>query len=717
MSEPAPRDPKAVRRIPPVPAIRSFAVAAAILVVVATPNPSHAQEPAARTDSGETSAATAAPPGAAWNDARTVGLVRAAIDARMHPWGDSALAGFDLYAEGRVHYVADFGGGAGQQAVRADQVALQLRWRRGLGSLQELVGRRETEWLPTDIRYHVDHLTLVVDNYPDRIRVGEGDEIRDVPHPLGPNALATYDYRLVDSLRMEIAGSWKRLYRIEVRPKDPDRPAAVGTIDVEEGSRGLARLAVGFTPSSYIDPRLVDVSVELVNGLVHARYWLPASQRIEIRRRLKWMELPFGSSIRVSFKVLEYDLDPKGRGGVRTGHFVRVRPGAELEKYAGWRMPDLAAWPEDVRTDSVRLDEVRSEAAAIVKTRYLGGDGPLRLYLPSVSSAFRVRRAEGVYAGAGLRWEIDGRHALTATGGWAFGRGAGELGATLERRVGVGILSIGGHLNEPADVGPWPASSGLIATLDAAFRGDDWLDPYLRSGGSLSYRTPVGALGLGRAAVVWERQESATLELDPLGGTDARPVRSVADRTDFRLELELERDLGTWLGSRATGALGLELSDGDEFGYTRLVGTVVALPREPDATWAWEGSLGAGAALGTIPEQRLLLLGGRGTVPGYDFRPYAGDVAVFVNLAASRTVWHPWVRARLLAAAGWTGLGDAGSEAAARFGATDTKNVRTSLGAGLSLFYDLVRLEAARGLSGGRWEWIVSISPAFRPPL
>lgn len=655
--------------------------------------------------------------GEGWNDARTIRLVETAIEARRHAWGDSALKGFDIYAEGHVHYLADFGGGAGQQAIRADQVALELRWRKGLGSMQEIVGRRETEWFPTRLHYHVDHLSLVVDNYGDRIRVGEGDEIRHAPHPLAPGALSLYEYRLVDSLAMALDGEWKRLYRLEVRPLDSSLPAVIGTMDLERSSSALTRLAVGFTPASYVDPRLRDVSIELENALVLGRWWLPVSQRVEIRRRLEYMDLPFGSTIRASFRVFDYDLEPEGRGGVVSGHHVRARPDSELRRYAGWRMPEVDAWPDEVTTDSIRLDEVRSQAASIAKDSYLGGNNPLRLYIPSVSSAFRVRRAEGVFAGAGLRWEPGGGYSLTASGGWAFGRGEGEIRGGVRWTAGDIELQAEGWINELTDIGPFVASSGIISTMGAAFRGDDWTDPYFRSGGGVRIRSRIGRLGIVRAGLVAERQEEAALELDPLGGIEARPVRPITGGTDLRLEVGAESGLGSWLGSTMVVAAAGEISGLADFGYTRWYGTLSARPEEPDARWTWEGTVGGGFGTGTLPEQQLLLIGGRGTVPGYEFRPFAGDAAAFFNVAVSRSVWFPWLRVRGIGAAGWSGLGSAGADAASRFGAEATGNVLSSLGLGLGLFYDLVRVDVARGLDGGDWEWMVSVTPAFRAPL
>ncbi|MDT8435616.1 MAG: hypothetical protein RRA92_02565 [Gemmatimonadota bacterium] len=684
----------------------AFAALAVLAGLTGPPSPAEAQSPSEAQTHGRD-----------WNDPRTLALVRAAIDARRHPWGDSTLEAFDLYAEGRVHYLADFGGEAGQQALRADRIALELRWRRDVGSLQEIVGRRYSEWLPTRIHYHIDHLALVVDNYGDRIRIGEGDEVRDAPHPLAPRAPEIYDYRFVDSLAMQISGVWRTLARLEVRPKRPGEPAVLGTLDLDRRSHGLTRLAVTFTPASYVDPRLVHVSLELENALVEGRTWLPSAQRTEIRRRLAWMELPFGSSIRTSFRVLEYDMAPALRGGVPPGHHVRARPRRDLARYAGWRTPALKAWPEDVRTDSVRLEEVRDAALSIAGRRIMEGGAGTRLYVPGVSSALRVRRAEGVFAGAGVRHRLDGRHELTGLAGWVFGREEGFVRLAASRRAGDATLTASGYVNDLADAGPFPAAAGLVASLGALADGDDWTDPYFRTGASLSLAGPLGRLGTGEAALAVERHDGAALELDPLGGVDARPVRPIDEGTDLLLSLRLERYAGTLAGTRLTATLAADLSAGSDFGYTRWTGELRALPREPDAAWAWEARAGLGAGTGTLPAQKLILLGGRGTLPGYRVRAFGGDAGGFLHVAVSRSVWHPWVRVRALGAAGWADAGGPGRDAAARFGVGRTGDLRTSLGGGVALFYDVVRVDGARGLRDGRWEWMVSVSPAFRAPL
>ena len=83
----------------------------------------------------------------------------------------------------------------------------------------------------------------------------------------------------------------------------------------------------------------------------------------------------------------------------------------------------------------------------------------------------------------------------------------------------------------------------------------------------------------------------------------------------------------------------------------------------------------------------------------------------------SREIAAPWLRLRILGSLDWTEITTVSRQAAENFGVTNSEGVRPSLGAGIGLFWDVVRVDAARGIDGGEWEWMVSVNPAWRTPL
>lgn len=665
---------------------------------------------------------SAAPPRLAaqesgWDGERARGIVEQAVESRRSG-RDNDLERYTAYAEGRVHYLAEYGEGIRDQAVRSDRIALQMRWRRGVGSLQTIVGRRHVSWVPTTVRYHVDHLSLVVENFGDRIHIGDGDEVRDVLHPVAPGAPGFYEYRLADSLQILVNGRLTELYRLDVRPRRSDSPGVVGSIDVERESYALVRMAVSFTPASYVDPTVSGVTVDLQNALVANRVWLPARQHTEVRRQMRFLDLPFGGTIRTSFEVLSWDLDPPKDEWVPVGHRVRQVDERELRLYAGWRTWEAHGAPEPLRADSALFEDIRAEATRVAAGRYLGGTARLRLDLPTLSSLLRVRRAEGLYAGLGARYDIDGLWSAAVHGGYAFGAAIPEFAGSLEGSIDAVRVGVGGWMDRPADVGPWTASSGLIASGGALFRGDDYVDPFFESGGGGWVSFPAFE-GTARVSLDASRHESADLHLDPFGDVIPRPVRPAEEGWDGGLQAEWRRELASLAGSRQRVSLTARLAIGD-FGYTRWVGEWTAAPTEPDAAWAWEGRAGIAATTGSPPVQQLVRLGGRGTIPGYEFRSFDGDVGAFFGTALSRSVIHPWFRVRVLGAIGWSHVEDdeiATGPADEVLSLEDSAGLRPALGGGVSIVYDLVRLEFARGLDGGTWEWMLSVNPEFRPPL
>src|SRR5437762_11385075 len=158
----------------------------AMLIVIATPGVMSAQS--------------------VWNDSTTRALVELATRLRAAQLTDTGLTDYHAEAHGYLTFLAQVGQGFVEppRIVKADELALEVYWRAPNLSKQRIIGRRDTLLLPTDIAYHRDHLGIVQNNFPNIIRLGEGDEVQDVPHPLSPTGLEVYDFAIHDSLQIRL---------------------------------------------------------------------------------------------------------------------------------------------------------------------------------------------------------------------------------------------------------------------------------------------------------------------------------------------------------------------------------------------------------------------------------------------------------------------------------------------------------------------------------
>ncbi|MGH7690456.1 MAG: hypothetical protein ACREN3_12690, partial [Gemmatimonadaceae bacterium] len=246
-----------------------------------------------------------------WNSPRTLALVRSAIGHRAEQLADTGLVEYQAVAHGYLTFLVQLGTGfpTPPKIVRTDQLALEVYWRSPNVSKQRIIGRRDTTLLPTDILYHRDHLGIVQNNFPDIIRLGDGDEVHDVPHPLSPAGPALYDFAIADSLRIAIPGQTFDVYEVKVRPKDATKPAVVGAIYLDRHTGQVVRMAFSFTRAALRDPSLEDISIVLENGLIDAKYWLPRHQEIEIRRTGTWFDYPVRGIIRGRWEVSDYKIN------------------------------------------------------------------------------------------------------------------------------------------------------------------------------------------------------------------------------------------------------------------------------------------------------------------------------------------------------------------------------------------------------------------------
>jgi hypothetical protein len=127
-------------------------------------------------------------------------------------------------------------------------------------------------------------------------------------------------------------------------------------------------------------------------------------------------------------------------------------------------------------------------------------------------------------------------------------------------------------------------------------------------------------------------------------------------------------------------------------------------------------TLEGGLLLGDPPVQSHYFLGGRETIPGYEFRSLSGDRFWLLRAEGARDLRTPWARLRIFGAVGRARFDEPpASETGHPKG---SRGLLASGGAGMGLFWDVLRLDLSRGFSGGGdWELVFSVNHAFWPWL
>jgi hypothetical protein len=610
-----------------------------------------------------------------------------------------------------VYFFVDHEGSDERNLVKTDQIALAVYWQAPDRTQQIIIGQRDEEQLPTNVNYHLDHLTVVQDDFGDRIRMGDGDEVAAVAHPLAPASETVYDFRLGDSLTVRFAGPADpiRVYEIRVRPRHPDRPGFIGSVYIDRSTAAVVRMRFTFTPASYVDPYLDFIRVSLDNALWDGTYWLPHRQQVEIRREAPYFDFPMGTVIRGRFEITGYELNQPLPLGLFRGSRVTAVP-EEARRAFDFERGLYDQIEEEGLGPAPDLDQIRDQAAEIVRDHYLSGLGPIRPYAPGVSSVLRSNRAEGTVVGAGLSMNTGLGLRVRWTGAYSFGREQVQSRLAIDGRNRWPSTLLAGFVNEPRDIGPVQASSGAVNTLAVLVGSEDYQDLYFSSGLIASQQIPAdGAWTVGVTAR-WERQRSGYLALDD--ASSLRPVLSSEDGDLWSLEARPRWDPGT--GLELGGTLALASFEGRAFTRLEASGEWSMRWTERRADVAFQ--LRGGLTTEDTPAQGLFLLGGRATLPGYPFRSFAGDRYWMARADGGIGAFWPWVGFRAFGAVGATQM--AGGPLPVEWNAIPSESVRTSVGLGLDLFWDVVRLELGRGLSDdGEWELNLFASTRFWPIL
>ena len=654
-----------------------------------------------------------------WNGDRALELVQQARSLRQATPIDSAFQAYQADARGYLYFFIDRTDSDERTLVKTDQLALEVFWKAPSQTLQRLVGRRDAKALPTSINYHLDHLTIVQDDFGDRIRLGDGDEVEAVVHPLARGADSIYDYRLADSLSVTLPSPDPeiRVYELEIRPRDPDAPSVIGSLFLERRTGAIVRLSFTFTPASYVDGSLDYIRISMDNSLWDGKYWLPYRQEVELRREPPIIELLGGSVIRGRFEIRNYRFNPELPETLFRGGRVTSVPAAQRRTFL-FESGLYDQLSDEGLDPSPQIEAIREQARAVIGRRYLSGLNKSRVHVPSVSSVYRYNRAEGSFLGAGTSFQLGPTSRVLSRGGYAFERNDGQLAVELRSSPSSSGLNVGVWWNELQNAGGGlPGASRTVNTLSGLLTNHDYTDPYFMSGTGVRYGWSLGTTSSLEVGAEWARHRSGTNVVDDgLGGGPAiesgtdRPVLSVDEGDDRAVEMTYaSRTAARGFESSATARLG-RIEDQP---YASLW-WVTTLRRELHQRGAaLEAGLRVGISTEDAPVQTLFLLGGRHTLPGYAFRSFIGNQMALLRVEANQAVLAPWIEVHVFGAAGVTGFGrsilpDPG------WLRRSTDGVKSSAGLGLNLGWDLLRLDVGRGLNdGGDWEFVFFVQRRF----
>ncbi|HMS03280.1 MAG TPA: hypothetical protein PKE51_09910, partial [Gemmatimonadaceae bacterium] len=120
-------------------------------------------------------AASAQATSGGWRDSLAQAHVARAIARRGQQLADSTLLDFQATARGFLAFLGQIGeDGDPPRVVQSEELALRVAWWQPGRSAQQLVGRRDTALMPMNVGYYRDRYGVVLDNLPDRIRLGDG---------------------------------------------------------------------------------------------------------------------------------------------------------------------------------------------------------------------------------------------------------------------------------------------------------------------------------------------------------------------------------------------------------------------------------------------------------------------------------------------------------------------------------------------------------------
>jgi hypothetical protein len=394
---------------------------------------------------------------------------------------------------------------------------------------------------------------------------------------------------------------------------------------------------------------------------------------------------------------------------------------------------------------AVTADEIRrvqAEVRALVREQALRRARGSALAARGISDFARFNRAEGVALGAGLKAQFGRGFTASAQGRYGFedreAKGHAELGWQNARGDALLVRAS----RDYQDVGDVPERSGLVNSIAAQEFGSDYTDLFRVEKWGAALTTTAGGFSW-TLDISSERHDGLVNRATPSSGMFEPEVPADSFRA-MRTRFVGTRPTILWYGGLELRAgIGLNVlnieSDAPSSAASIHGGTTVRgsadleLQRPVGRLRILSRTIGAAVTgTGQIPVQELVFMGGPITAPGYDYHSLIGNAAISQRLelqapvpfpsislgrfgrSAARATLAPFATAVKLVQSDVNGPSSVPAPAPpfVRVFRRQTAIYPTA-GLGLLLFFDLLRLDVARGLKDGRWSFYIDVTRAF----
>ena len=655
-----------------------------------------------------------------YDSAETEALVtRAIANSREVP---PALRDYEARVQSSLYVtVAPDSVGGGDLPASVDELVSTVRWERGGGLHQEVLGHRTRLLIP------LPYTLATIFEQPWVIPHLYGSSLYTpfagprAISPFGARGPEFYRYQSEDTVRIQVGGETVSLLPVSVQPRveaTRETPLLIlGTFYLDVERAAVARARFGFIGNDGLLPASLgrlETFMELDNALWNGEYWLPFQQRREVLFNSRLMGGSVAARVINRFTSVEFNT-----GWVPEGQRVRLTWGREADAFADWRA-DVGEDAGQFSTQDFADLRLATDMADPQSTRPQIG-----IHYERANHLFRYNRVEGAYLGLGGRITAADprrdRWQLYGTAGWAFAEqtARGELVASwgapvaASQTAGLDWGVEGAVYRRLRDIQPFRPTYNwdLIYTLPAAFWGSDPRDYYDATGIEAAALFRQGRW-TGRLGGRVEAQDSVEVNTGShlFGTADGfTPLVGVHAGTHAAIEAGAGYALGPGafgIGNSAIVQGDVELGVGD-FSFTRLVGLVSL--RYGLGPFTLATRVDAGHVMGGAPPQKLFRFGSTEGLRGYEATEFGGSSALLARARfltglpprsatpIARIGWFlvPPLRPALVLVgeSGWTRVDGALEDELQLLLAAPTHGARAAVGAGISILDDAFTAE------------------------